>query len=158
MEYELDDVLYLAIHLNSSETNEYHGTQIYFVTDNAIASSERRQAQSNSEFKRDDFPIREEYYGRQNEQNRLLANCLYDTIVKEIPELATNGDRIAADNYAVIREHGLCGALIEVAFLSDANDRQMLLDDAVMDRMAVAIADSVVLYYEQLPGISEKSE
>lgn len=159
MEYQLENVLFISIHLNSSESYTYHGAQVYFVTDTSVISSEKNQQKSNSEFQRDDFPIRDEYYGRKNEENRLLANCMYDCIVEDIPDLATNGDKIAADNYAVLREHGLVGVLVEVAFLSDTGDREFLLEDSNLEKVAVSIADGIVRYYEQLPSISaEKSE
>ncbi len=149
MEYKLEKVLFLSIHLNSSETLTLHGNQIFYVTDDSIIESERRQMTENSEFQRSDFPIREEYYGRHNEDNYLLGCCLYDNIVGNIPAFETNGTPVKADNYAVLREHGLTGALIEVAYLSDDNDREMLQQDQVVDQIAYSISDGVKMYFIQ---------
>ncbi|MBR5975622.1 MAG: N-acetylmuramoyl-L-alanine amidase [Clostridiales bacterium] len=149
MEYELDNVIFLAVHLNSSESRQQHGTQIYYVTDDSVIESEHRQMETNSEFQRSDFPIREDYYGRKNDDNELLAWCLYDNIVGNIPEFETNGYPTSADNYAVLREHGLCGALIEVAFLSDDNDRNMLLQDSNVKSVATSVTDGVVVYFRE---------
>lgn len=149
MEYKLEKVLFLSIHLNSSETRTLHGNQIFYVTDDSIIESERRQMNENSEFQRSDFPIREEYYGRHNEDNYLLGCCLYDNIVGNIPAFETNGTPVKADNYAVLREHGLTGALIEVAYLSDDNDREMLQQDQVVDQIAYSISDGVKMYFIQ---------
>ena len=149
MEYELDNVIFLSVHLNSSESMTLHGTEIYYVTDESVIESEHRQMNNNSEFQRSDFPIREDYYGRNNADNELLACCLYDNIVGNIPEFATNGHTTIADNYAVLREHGLNGALIEVAFLSDTNDRNMLLQDATLDDIASSVSDGVEVYFQQ---------
>ncbi|MBP5187271.1 MAG: N-acetylmuramoyl-L-alanine amidase [Clostridiales bacterium] len=149
MEYKLEKVLFLSIHLNSSETRTLHGNQIFYVTDDSIIESERRQMNENSEFQRSDFPIREEYYGRHNEDNYLLGCCLYDNIVGNIPAFETNGTPVKADNYAVLREHGLTGALIEVAYLSDDNDREMLQQDQVVDQLAYSISDGVKMYFIQ---------
>ncbi len=149
MEYKLEKVLFLSIHLNSSETRTLHGNQIFYVTDDSIIESERRQMTENSEFQRSDFPIREEYYGRHNEDNFLLGCCLYDNIVGNIPTFETNGTPVKADNYAVLREHGLTGALIEVAYLSDDNDREMLQQDQVVDQIAYSISDGVKMYFIQ---------
>ena len=149
MEYKLEKVLFLSIHLNSSETRTLHGNQIFYVTDDSIIESERRQMTENSEFQRSDFPIREEYYGRHNEDNFLLGCCLYDNIVGNIPAFETNGTPVKADNYAVLREHGLTGALIEVAYLSDDNDREMLQQDQVVDQIAYSISDGVKMYFIQ---------
>jgi N-acetylmuramoyl-L-alanine amidase len=149
MEYELDKVLFLSVHLNSSESRSQHGNQIYYVTDDSVIESERRQMRENSEFQRSDFPIRNEYYGRHNDDNNLLACCMYDNIVGNIPEFETNGHPVNADNYAVLREHGLTGVLIEVAFLSDDNDRAMLQQDQTIDTIAASVCDGSKMYFVQ---------
>lgn len=149
MEYKLEKVLYLSIHLNSSESQTLHGNQIFYVTDESVIESENRQMYENSEFQRSDFPIRDPYYGRHNDDNYLLGCCLYDNIVGNIPAFETNGTPVKADNYAVLREHGLTGALVEVAYLSDDNDRAMLQQDQVIDQVAYSIADGVKMYFLQ---------
>ncbi|MBO4928599.1 MAG: N-acetylmuramoyl-L-alanine amidase [Clostridiales bacterium] len=149
MEYQLDHVLFLSIHLNSHEARRLHGTQIFYVTDESVIESERHLAKTNADFQRSDFPKREEYYGRHNDDNELLACCLYDNIVGNIPDFSTNATPVCADNYAVLREHGLTGALIEVAYLSDDNDREMLLQDSVVDEVASSVGDGVKMYFLQ---------
>lgn len=149
MEYKMDHVLFLSIHLNSSESRSQHGTQLYYVTDDSVIESERNQQKTNSEFKRSDFPIREEYYGRHNEDNELLACCVYDNIVGNMPQLETNGHPINADNYAVLREHGLTGVLIEVAFLSDDNDRKLLQSDSNVQTISISIGNGVEMYFQE---------
>lgn len=148
MEYQLDRVLFLSIHLNSNEPRNLHGTQVYYVTDESVIESEHRQMRENAEFKRSDFPLREDYYGRRNEDNELLASCLYENIVGNIPEFETNARPTVQDNFAVIREHGLVGALIEVAYLSDDHDREMLLSDDVVKTIAGSIGDGVKMYFQ----------
>ena len=149
MEYKLDKVLFLSIHLNSSESRTQHGTQLYYVTDDSVIESERNQQKTNAEFKRSDFPIRDEYYGRKNEDNELLACCIYDNIVGNLPQLETNGHPINADNYAVLREHGLTGVLVEVAFLSDDNDRKLLQSDSNVQTISISIGNGVEMYFLQ---------
>ena len=148
MEYQLDRVLFLSIHLNSNEPRNLHGTQVYYVTDESVIESEHRQMRENAEFKRSDFPLREDYYGRRNDDNELLASCLYENIVGNIPEFETNARPTVQDNFAVIREHGLVGALIEVAYLSDDHDREMLLSDDVVKTIAGSIGDGAKLYFQ----------
>lgn len=149
MEYQLDHVLFLSIHLNSSEKRTLHGTQLFYVTDESVIESERHLMKTSSDFKRPDFPIREEYYGRHNEDNELLACCMYDNIVGNIPEFATNAHPVNADNYAVLREHGLTGVLIEVAYLSDDSDRSMLEQEEYVEEVARSIGDGCVMYFEE---------
>ena len=151
MEYQLDQVLFLSIHLNSNEKRTLHGTQIYYVTDESVIESEHHLMKTDADFRRSDFPIREDYYGRKhNEDNNLLAWCLYDNIVGYIEDFETNATPVVADNYAVLREHGLAGALIEVAYLTDDHDRELLQQDEVIDDLARAIGDGVKMYFEQM--------
>ncbi len=152
MEYELENVFFLSIHLNSNESRTLHGTQIYYVTDESIIKSERNQMRTNSEFRRSDFPIRDEYYGRPSERSEILSQYLYDCIVGEIPEFETNAHPVLDDNYAVLREHGLTGALVEVSFLSDDNDREILLQDGTNAKVAKGIGDALAYYKLQEEG------
>ncbi len=152
MEYQLDQVIFLSIHLNSSERRTLHGTQLYYVTDESVIESEHNQMKTNADFKHADFPIREDYYGRHNADNELLACCMYDNIVGNVAELQTNAHPVNADNYAVLREHGLTGVLIEVAYLSDDQDRALLEDDENLDRIAISIGDGLVVYFEEMTG------
>jgi len=149
MEYQLKNVFFLSIHLNSNAARTLHGTQIYYVTDDSVIESERNQMRTNSEFKRSDFPIRDEYYGRHSDRSEYLSYLLYDAIVGEIPEFETNAHSVLADNYAVLREHGLTGALVEVAFLSDDDDRAIIIQKDTGSRVGKGIADALETYNMQ---------
>lgn len=147
MESDMDNVLFLSIHINSNTSDSLHGTQIYYVTDDSIIESESGLMYSDPTYSDPNFPIRDPYYGRNNEENAILASCLYEGIISEEPALQTNGFSENADNYALLREHGLTGALIEVAFLSNGDDRALLNSDDVLYSVVYGISEGVEDYW-----------
>jgi len=148
LESNLDDVLYLSIHINSNQYSDLHGTQIYYVTDDSVIKSEENTIANDSTLVNNpDFPIRDPYYGRDSGRNAALAECLYQSIMSSAPEMETNAVSTNEDNYAVLREHNLTGALIEVGFITNKSDRGYLSDDRVTDTISQGIADGCVNFF-----------
>ena len=148
LEANLDDVLYLSVHINSNQYTDLHGTQIYYVTDDSVIRSEDNLVANDSTLSNNpDFPVREPYYGRDNERNAALAECLYQSITASAPEMESNAGSINEDNYAVLREHNLTGALIEVGFITNKSDRGYLTDDQVTDNISLGIANGCVNFF-----------
>jgi len=147
-ETSLDDVLYLSIHCNSNEMSSLHGTQVYYVTDDSVAESERRLLEEDPSYQnRSDFPDREVYYGRDDNRNSILATYLYEGMIASVPQLETNTPSTIADNFAVLREHNLTGALIEVGFMTNADDRETLTDEATRLLIAEGICEGILSFY-----------
>lgn len=148
LESGLDSVLYLSVHINSNQYSDLHGTQIYYVTDDSVITSENNMIASDSTLSGNpDFPVRDPYYGRDNERNAALAECLYQSITASAPEMESNAGSTNEDNYAVLREHNLTGALIEVGFITNKSDRAYLTDDQVTDRISLGIANGCVNFF-----------
>lgn len=144
IEKNLSDILYLSIHGNSNPQSTLRGTQIYYVTDNSVAESEYAIPE---EYTNLPELVRDPYYGRNNNANKLLAESLYQGITNRVPDLITNGFPTAADNYAVLREHGLTGALVEVAFLSNETDRSLLDQQSVISDIILGIVQGCENYF-----------
>jgi N-acetylmuramoyl-L-alanine amidase len=148
LESGLDDVLYLSIHINSNQYSDLHGTQIYYVTDDSVIKSEDNMIANDSSLSGNpSFPVRDPYYGRSNERNAALAECLYQAITSSAPEMESNAGSTNEDNYAVLREHNLTGALIEVGFITNKADRGYLSDGQVTDKISSGIADGCVNFF-----------
>ncbi len=148
LEANLDNVLYLSVHINSNQYSDLHGTQIYYVTDDSVIKSEDNMIASDSTLSGNpDFPVRDPYYGRDGERNAALAECLYQAITSSAPEMESNAGSTNEDNYAVLREHNLTGALIEVGFITNKSDRGYLTDDQVTDNISLGIANGCVNFF-----------
>jgi N-acetylmuramoyl-L-alanine amidase len=148
LEAGLKDVLFLSIHINSNPASSMHGTQVYYVTDESVIKSEKNiVAEDPSYSNNPNFPLRADYYGRDGSRNQNLAQALYDSIVNSAPQMKCNTQSILADNYAVLRENNLTGALIEVGFITNKKDRGYLTDDPSISLIAKGIAAGCVNFF-----------
>jgi len=148
LEKNFTDVLYLSIHINSNPQTSLHGTQIYYVTDESVIQSEKDLLANDPNYENNEnFPNRAEYYGRDNSRNEAFAQSLYDAVTSASPQLKTNSESVVADNYAVLREHNLTSALIEVGFITNKNDRSLLSDETSVRQIASGIAAGCVNFF-----------
>ena len=148
LESNLPNVLFISIHVNSNPDSDYHGTQVYYVTDDSVIASEQNLLIEDPSYVNNaDFPIRENYYGRDGALNAAFAQSLYDSIISSAPQMETNATSTVADNYAVLREHNLTSVLIEVGFISNEKDRSTLTDSDSVSAIANGIADGCVNFY-----------
>ncbi|MBN1776479.1 MAG: N-acetylmuramoyl-L-alanine amidase [Clostridiales bacterium] len=146
-EYKIDDVIFLSIHNNWNSDPSLHGTQMYFVTDDSIIKSEERLIREDPYYSDPDYIVREGYWGREWERNRLLSRFLHDAITESAPELEPNVPELVEDNFAVLREHGLASVMLELTFVSNPEDRDRLTNEQVIRKMAKGIAQGCIYYY-----------
>ncbi len=131
------NVIFVSIHCNGHDFNEsLRGMQVFYCDDTVVEEDEAQGLAEQTE------PVGNNVYrNRDNERNRKLAQHIYDGTVGQVPSLgATNaGEPVLGGNYAVLREHGLAGALIEVAYMTNSSDLQLLLDSANQQKIAAVL-------------------
>lgn len=147
LEYRLDDIIFISVHNNWNSKTGLHGTQVYFVTDESIIESENRLIKNDPYYSNPDYIVRENYYGRDPENNRALARFLHDSITGAVPELEPNLRELVEDNFAVLREQGLASVMLELSFVSNEEDRRLLSDEEIIRQMADGIAQGCIDYY-----------
>ncbi len=148
MEFQIKDILYVSIHCNANNDSSLHGTQVYFVTDETVIESESRLSKEDpAYFDRPAFPNRDPFYGRNADRNQFLAQTIYDAVTTCVPELQTNAHQTVKENFAVLREHGLTGVLVETGFYTNDEDRQMLMDPTYQQKIAEGIAQGCSNYF-----------
>ncbi|MBP5492520.1 MAG: DUF4214 domain-containing protein [Clostridiales bacterium] len=147
MEQQLDNIVFISIHCNAAGNRDAHGTSIYYVTDESMAESERRMVERDPQMYLDPrCPIREEFHGRDGNTNAYFSRCLYDGVVGSVPAFAS-GRPTLKDNFCVLREHGLTSAMVEVAYLTNANDRAMLVNEDIQQKVAEGITNGIIKYF-----------
>lgn len=147
LEHKLSDqVLFISIHANSNTSENPHGTQVYYVTDDVVARSEANNKDYDN-LAESIFPRRPRYDGRPNEKNRSLSTALYQNIIGQVPALTTNSGSVIAGNYAYLREHGLVGAMVETGFLSNKSDSELLQKKEVQAGIAQGIVAGIQEYF-----------
>ena len=77
----------------------------------------------------------------------MLSRFLHDAITESAPELEPNVSELVEDNFAVLREHGLASVMLELTFVSNPEDRDLLSDEQVIRKMAEGIAQGCLSYY-----------
>ena len=152
LERDFTNILFLSIHINSNPSASLHGTQVYYVTDESVIASEDRTLEEDSSYQNNpNYPIRQDYYGRDGTRNERLAQSLYDSIIDAAPGMESNAPSTVADNYAVLRENNLTGALIEVGFITNKKDRGYLTDESTIADISSGIADGCISFFVENP-------
>ena len=116
----LDAQLFLSIHVNSNKNNP-----------NACGSIV--------------------YYGTKIEQSSVLANCVQHSL-NCIETDAAGRDTHASQtgDFFLLNNTRIPGVLIETAFITNYSERQLLAEDEFRDRIAAAIVEGVLAYYERI--------
>ena len=82
-------------------------------------------------------------YGRER-----LAGLLAESIVGAVPGLERQQSAVLLDqDFAVLREQNLTSVLLELGFLTNDGDRQLLADSEIQVRIGSAVSDAVCTYY-----------
>ena len=150
LESNFTNILFLSIHINSNPAASLHGTQVYYVTDESVIKSEDKILEEDSSYQDNpNFPIRQDYYGRDGQRNEMLALSLYESIIDAAPSMESNAPSTVADNYAVLRENNLTGVLIEVGFITNKKDRGYLTDESTIADISGGIAVGCVNFFAE---------
>jgi len=152
LEKNFTNILFLSIHINSNPAASLHGTQVYYVTDESVIASEAKTLEEDSSYQDNpNFPIRQDYYGRDGTRNEMLAQSLYDSIIDAAPDMESNAPATVMDNYAVLRENNLTGVLIEVGFITNKKDRGYLTDESTIADISGGIAVGCINFFAENP-------
>lgn len=148
LQQKCSNVVFVSIHCNSHDYDtSLHGMQAYFCHDDLVETDEAEGLAQQTD------PVGNSVYnGRDNERNQLLAQYVYDGTVGKAPFLAgTNaGKPVLAGNYAVLREHGLAGTLLELGYMSNSSDLQQLRNPDTQQKIAAGISQGIEKYFIEL--------
>ncbi len=90
----------------------------------------------------------ETYYAESKETD---SQALAQAIQTDASEKTKALDRgVKTEDYVVVKETGMPAALIEVGFLSDANERELLQQEEYQQKLAEGIAAGILEYLEAL--------
>ena len=148
LQQKCSNVIFVSLHCNSHDYDtSLHGMQAYYSHDDVVEIDEAEDLAQQT-----DPAGNGVYHGRDNERNQLLAQYVYDGTVGKAPFLAgTNaGKPVLAGNYAVLREHGLAGTLLELGYMSNSSDLQQLRNADVQQKIAAGIGQGIEKYFREL--------
>lgn len=90
----------------------------------------------------------ETYYAESKETDSQALAKAIQTNASEKTKALDRG--VKTEDYVVVKETGMPAALIEVGFLSDANERELLQQEEYQQKLAEGIAAGVLEYLEAL--------
>ena len=126
---------FISIHNNSAASSEANGAEVYYP---------------NKNYKSELSEIGGEL--AQSIQDKLTTYGLYDRGTKtRTADSIKYKDNSKADYYAVIREskqRGICGLIVEHAFVSNSSDAKILSSEDSLAALAKADADGIVEYLD----------
>ncbi len=144
LQAQYEDALYLSIHCNAlDDDSSVRGLQVYYLTGATAYARENELAVDRG--LANAAPVYRMY---QDESRRRLAGLVHESVLERFPSLKYEGQKSLVDeNYAVLRELNLTSVLIELGFISNAQDRHLLTASSSQQQMAEGIAEAVYHYY-----------
>lgn len=155
---EADADLFVSIHVNAAPTANADGVEVFFLSIvGASDEAAREAARYENELSLGAEPAVDEMAAeipfslslRQSDtllRSSRAAEVVLDLFVDR--ELARNrGVRQA--NFSVLRSYQVPSILVELGFVSSPSDREHLASAEHRGRLAVALADGIVRYFEQ---------
>ncbi len=118
---EIGADMFVSLHMNSSTNLSAKGTEVFYSTVNNHTA---------------DNGI----------NSKKLAEICLDNIVSV---LKTNNRGVKTANYYVIKNNTVPAVLIELGFISNTSDRQLITDDVAQQTAAKAIYDSVIAAFNK---------
>jgi N-acetylmuramoyl-L-alanine amidase len=149
LERQFTDTIVVSIHANSSlPSTEPRGLQVYYGSTESIYSDEVYEILQDRDVAHYGYPIYQAYTYYDNAARARLAGAVYNGIAALLPVLGTfTNSGVRTGNYAVVRENNLANILVETGFLSNPEDRAILLDPGNQDKIAQGIANGVLAYF-----------
>lgn len=124
--------LLLSLHANSSELRSINGMEVYFQPDQAIEATSTLQAIV-ADLKSNAKTQQSLALSRKLQENWQLS----PSIIRRTP-------------FFVIEKGTVPAVLIEVGFMSNANELQKLMDNSYQDQIAQSIVNALITYHSSL--------
>lgn len=87
----------------------------------------------------------EVFFAKKSKESKELANC----IQTELSKVTQTNHTAAAADYFVLRRSKIPAVLIEVGYITNSNERELLQNPDYQAKLAEAIARGVHQFYEQ---------
>ncbi|MDO4690352.1 MAG: N-acetylmuramoyl-L-alanine amidase [Fusobacterium sp.] len=144
--------LFVSVHANASTNTKAHGVEVFYFSRKSspyaerIANFENSFGEKYGENTNDIVQISGELAYKKNQENSIsLAQDIVDNIATSV-NLRNGG--IHGANFAVLRGFNGPSILIEVGFVSNSGDREIITNSDAQKKIAIEIADSIRNYFD----------
>ncbi|MBN1405472.1 MAG: N-acetylmuramoyl-L-alanine amidase [Candidatus Omnitrophica bacterium] len=169
---ELDADFFISIHVNASQKKYIDGIEVFYLSEAVDDSSRQVQAMENAALKYEDssFDVNNVIKSKSSVASTLwdmlctenraesieLAECISEIMSKN---LKVKNRGVKAAKFYVLKGAKMPSVLVEVGFLSNKKEADKLKDKYYQDKIAMAIADGILLYkerYEKTEGFTRR--
>lgn len=149
--------VFVSIHINSSPSKEAHGTETYILSQDASDAEARRLANKENailKLPKGNNPIRDILWDMEQtvflQESAYLASFIQQELVasasKLVKENIWKNRGVRQAPFFVLSRASMPAVLVELAYLSNKQDRALLLNQNIQDRLAKAIASGIKTY------------
>lgn len=128
--------LFVSIHVNAAANRSLQGIETYALTPAGAASTSGGK------------PSRTSFGGNRNDANNLLLAYLIQRALLRRTRAVDRGVKRA--RFAVLRDISAPGVLVEVGYLSNPREEQLLLDPAYREKLARGIVEGIIFYHRAM--------
>jgi N-acetylmuramoyl-L-alanine amidase len=148
IEKQHGDIVLVSIHCNSlPAAPSVNGLQLFWSSCGSIYSDENKTMKNPHGSGVN--PVNPSYQFYDDAERARFAETLWTAMTDTFPGLQATGGvpEVVTGNLAVLREINLVSALVEMGFLSNADDRADLLSETGRDGMAAGITEGIRRWY-----------
>ena len=128
--------IFVSLHANSAAASRVKGIETFLLTPKGTASTYGNEVQKTS--------------SKGNNCDKLNARLAYE-IQKELVNTTQSADRgIKHANFVVLRLAPCAAVLVEIGFLSNADEEKLLGSSAYQEKIATAIENGILKYHRSL--------
>lgn len=131
------DILFISLHVNAyAKSTKVRGAQVYYQTGDSTRKSEGESGDNAS------------YHYYDDAGRKRLAETIKNKTHEKLPEMKFQGKGdVLTSDFAVLREQNLVSVMFEMGFISNDEDRAILVSENGQDKLAQAVAEAVYAYY-----------
>ncbi len=130
--------IFISVHCNSTSKRDISGIETFCLTPEGAPSTPDRK------------PVSAKYRGNSFNKNNFLLALKIQSKLLMATKAADRGVKHA--RFEVLRNAPCPAVLVEAGFMSNSREEGLLVNSAYQDKVAKAIADGIVSYYDALRG------
>lgn len=113
--------MFISIHINSADSSEAHGTETYALYPNDLG-------------------------------NGLISYAIAEEMLNQLLEKLGTADRkVKSNTYVVLEKNNIPAALLEIGFISNADEAEMMNNSA--DKVGQAVFDGIINLFNKYPSV-----
>ncbi|HHT44764.1 MAG TPA: N-acetylmuramoyl-L-alanine amidase [Fastidiosipila sp.] len=139
---QYDDVIFISLQTGFDQDESKRGTRSIYMSNQFIQEVNNSYAAGQSA-----ATLPPNYTAYKTDDRYRLAGLLQAHMALTMPELKPGDEAVREEDMAVLRLTNLTSAVVELGYLSNAEDRALMTDDSSLGEMMQALTNAVFQYY-----------